>query len=288
MPSPRPRRAKSSAPRFEQTASAATGAPPLRNLVAMASPEISPVRRPVIGIAAAREVVSFSWWTIECDFMTSAYTLKVQEAGGRAVLLPLDPSDAAHADEIVAGLDGLILPGGMDMDPALYGREPHPALGATDRTLDEVQIALVRAALAADLPLLGICRGMQVLNVAAGGTLHQHVPDVIGGAEEHRRIPGTLDEHNAHDVDIEPGSLAELAAGGTRATTRSHHHQAVDTLGEGLIVTGRHREDGIIEAIEAPSATYCLGVQWHPEADPASAVIASLVQRAHDRVAQLS
>lgn len=253
----------------------------------MATPESSPARRPVIGIAAARDTVSFSWWTIECDFMTSAYTTKVQGAGGRAVLLPLDPADAEHADEIIGGLDGLILPGGIDMDPAFYGHERHQALGATDPGLDVVQIALAKAALGADLPLLGICRGMQVLNVAAGGTLHQHLPDVLGGSEEHRRIPGTLDEHNAHDVAITPGSLAEVAAGGVRTTTRSHHHQAVDELGEGLIVTGRHAEDGIIEAIEAPAATYCLGVQWHPEADPASEVIASLVQRARDRVAQL-
>lgn len=243
-------------------------------------------RRPVIGIAAAREVVSFSWWTIESDFMTSAYAAAIQRAGGRAVLLPLDPGDAEHPEEVIATLDGLILPGGADMDPARYGHEPHRALGPTDELLDAVQIALARAALEADLPLLGICRGMQVLNVAAGGTLHQHLPDLLDGSEEHRRVPGTLDEHNAHPVELEPGSLAALAAGRDRTTTRSHHHQAVDAVGDGLVVTGRHVEDGLIEAIEAPSATYCLGVQWHPEADPDSTIIASLVDAARARVRQ--
>lgn len=241
-------------------------------------------RRPVIGIAAAREVVSFSWWTIDCDFMTSGYTEAIRRAGGRALLLPLDPLDAEHPHEVIATLDGLILPGGADMDPARYGHEPHRALGPTSDDLDAVQIALARAALEADLPLLGICRGMQVLNVAAGGTLHQHLPDLLEGSEEHRRVPGTLGEQNAHEVDVEPGSLAEKAAGSLRPLTRSHHHQAVDTLGDGLIITGRHVDDGLVEAIEAPGATYCLGVQWHPEADPDSAVIESLVIAARERI----
>lgn len=242
------------------------------------------LRRPVIGIAAARETVSFSWWTVESDFMTSAYATAIQEAGGRAVLLPLDPRDAEHPHEVLATLDGLILPGGADMDPSRYGHEPHRALGPTDPVLDAVQVSLARAAIEADIPLLGICRGMQVLNVAAGGTLHQHVPDLLDGSEEHRRVPGTLDTHNEHPVDVEPGSLAELAAGGPRPMTRSHHHQAVDEVGDGLVVTGRHVDDGLIEAIEAPAATYCLGVQWHPEADPQSPVIASLVAAARERM----
>lgn len=241
-------------------------------------------RRPVIGIAAARETVSFSWWTIESDFMTSAYAGAIQRAGGRAVLLPLDPRDVEHPHEVLDTLDGLILPGGADMDPSRYGHAPHRALGPTDDLLDAVQISLARAALEVDLPLLGICRGMQVLNVAAGGTLHQHVPDLLDGSEEHRRVPGTLDAHNEHPVDVEPGSLAELAAGGQRPLTRSHHHQAVDEVGDGLVVTGRHVEDGLVEAIEAPAATYCLGVQWHPEADPDSPVIASLVAAARERM----
>ncbi|MEH3052777.1 MAG: gamma-glutamyl-gamma-aminobutyrate hydrolase family protein [Patulibacter minatonensis] len=242
------------------------------------------LRRPVIGISAARDTVSFSWWTLESDFLPSLYAEAIQRAGGRTVLLPLDPLDAEHPHEVLATLDGLILPGGADIDPAHYGHEPHNALGPVDATLDRVQLALARAAIEADLPLLGVCRGMQVLNVASGGTLHQHLPDVLGGSEEHRRVPGTLDTHNAHPVDVEPGSLAEAAVGGTQTSTRSHHHQAVDAVGDGFVVTARHLEDGLVEAIESPRLTYCLGVQWHPEADPDSQVIASLVAAARQRM----
>lgn len=238
----------------------------------------------MIGIAASRETVRFSIWTLDCDFMTAAYTDAIQEAGGRAVLLPIDLRDAAYPDEVLRGLDGLIIPGGADVNPDHYGHDPHDALGPTAADLDEVQLALTRAAIAADLPLLGVCRGMQVLNVATGGTLHQHLPDLLDGSEEHRRIPGTLGVENEHDVEVEPGSLAAEAVGGHRTVTRSHHHQAVDTLGEGLVVTGRAAGDGLIEAIEAPQHTFCLGVQWHPEADPESTVIAALVEAARRRI----
>jgi putative glutamine amidotransferase len=245
-----------------------------------ANPADRPGRRPVIGIAASRETVSFSWWTLDCDFMTAAYTDAIQRAGGRAILLPIDAQDAIHPEEALQGLDALLLPGGADVDPANYGHEPHAALGPTFAVLDDVQLALARAALAADLPLLGVCRGMQVLNVATGGTLHQHLPDLLGGSEEHRRIPGSLGRENAHHVDLEPGSLAADAIGTDREVTHSHHHQAVDAVGEGLVVTGRSVDDDLIEAIEAPAASFCLGVQWHPEADPDSSVIAALVDAA--------
>ena len=245
-----------------------------------------PGRRPVIGIAASREVVSFSWWTLSCDFMTAAYTDAIQRAGGRCVLLPIDERDAEHPEEALHGLDGLLLPGGADVDPANYGHEPHAALGPTFPALDAVQLALTRAALAADLPLLGVCRGMQVMNVATGGTLHQHLPDLLQGSEHHRKIPGTLGPENAHEVIVEAGSLAAEAIGGERTETRSHHHQAVDQLGEGLVVTGRSDDDALIEAVEVPGAQFCLGVQWHPEADPDSTVIAALVDAARLHIAR--
>ncbi len=249
-------------------------------------PHAEDARRPVIGIAASRETINFSWWTLDCDFMTAAYTDAVQRAGGRCVLLPIDAADAEHPDEALRGLDGLLIPGGADVDPSNYGHEPHPALGPTFPLLDDVQLALSRAAIRADLPLLGVCRGMQVLNVAAGGTLHQHLPDLLSGSEDHRKIPGTLGVENAHAVRIEPGSLAAQAVGGDRTTTRSHHHQAVDEVGEGLLVTARSIDDDLIEAIEIPSVRFCLGVQWHPEADPDSTVIAALVDAARARLEQ--
>lgn len=216
--------------------------------------------------------------------MTTAYTEAVQRAGGRVVLLPIDPADAERPTEVLEGLDGLLLPGGADIDPARYGHTPHHALGPVSGAMDAVQLALADAAIAADLPLLGVCRGMQVLNVASGGTLHQHLPDVVGD-EEHRRVPGSLGVDNEHPVDLEPSSLAAAAAGTAEPRTRSHHHQAVDSVGEGLKVTGRDRRDGVIEAIERPASTFCLGVQWHPEADPESTVIAALVDAARAHLA---
>lgn len=247
-----------------------------------------PGRRPVIGISATRESISFGIWTLDSDFMTAAYTDAIQEAGGRCVLLPLDARDLERPAEALHGLDALILPGGNDVHPSQYGADPHPALGPTSDLLDEVQLALARAAIADDLPLLGVCRGMQVLNVAAGGSLHQHLPDVLDGSEEHRRVPGSLGPENEHDVDLTPGSLAADAAGGDIVTTRSHHHQAVDRVGDGFVVTGRDLQDGLVEAIELPSNQFCLGVQWHPEADPDATVIAALVDAARRRIATYS
>ncbi len=243
-----------------------------------------PGRRPVIGIAGMREPVSFGIWHMSADLTPEAYSAAIRSAGGRAVLLPLDPRDVDYPEEALRGLNGLIIPGGNDLDPAHYGAHAHPALGPTMELLDDVHLALARAALAADLPLLGVCRGMQVLNVATGGTLHQHLPDVLGGSEEHRRVPGSLGTENEHAVDLDPGSIAAEAAGGPQAITRSHHHQAVDRVGEGLVVTGRSAGDGLIEAIESTTNSFCLGVQWHPEADPDSTVIAALVEAARRRI----
>ena len=172
------------------------------------------------------------------------------------------------------------------MDPSHYGHPPHPALGPTFPVLDAVQLALTRAAIAADLPLLGVCRGMQVMNVATGGTLHQHLPDLLQGSEHHRKIPGTLGPENAHSVNVEPGSLAADAVGSASTETRSHHHQAVDRIGEGFIVTARSDDDALAEALEAPTLQFCLGVQWHPEADPDSSVIAALVDAARLHIAR--
>ncbi|MFT4035758.1 MAG: gamma-glutamyl-gamma-aminobutyrate hydrolase family protein [Patulibacter sp.] len=238
-------------------------------------------RRPVIGIAAGRETMHFGWWTLECDFMTSAYSEAIRAAGGRAILLPIDPADAEHPHEVLDGLDGLLLPGGNDIDPSRYDHEPHHALGPVLGEMDAAQIALAQAAIERDLPLLGVCRGMQVLNVACGGTLHQHLADVVGD-EEHRRVPGSLGPENAHPVDLDADSLAARVCRTEQPLTRSHHHQAVDRVGYELVVTGRDPRDGIIEAIERPASSFCLGVQWHPEADPTSMVLAALVDAARE------
>ena len=238
------------------------------------------VTRPIVGIPTPVEHAAWARvWQADAAVVAMTYIDAVQRAGGIAVLLPPDAHLVEHPQEVLDGLDALILAGGADLDPATYGAVAHPeSVGATGLR-DAFELALVRAAIEQDLPVLGVCRGMQVMNVARGGTLHQHVPDLLGH-EDHRRIPGTFGDH---DVRLAPGSLAARAAGGARVATKSHHHQAVDRIGDGLRVTGWAADDDLPEAIELPGARYALGVQWHPEADPASAVIASVVDEARSR-----
>jgi putative glutamine amidotransferase len=160
-----------------------------------------------------------------------------------------------------------------------YGQARHPRLGPdVDLVADEYEQALLLGAAERDLPLLGICRGMQLLNVARGGSLRQHLPEEFGH-HEHRRTPGTFDGAD-HPVRLAPGSLAARCAGETRHATKSHHHQGVERLGAGLEISGRAELDELPEAIEAPDRRFALGVQWHPEADESSRLIAALVDQA--------
>jgi putative glutamine amidotransferase len=238
------------------------------------------VGRPVIGICSALEHARWSVWDQQAFLTPRGYVDAIHRAGGLAVLLPPDPELETDPDEILDRLDGLILAGGADIDPANYGADPHPATNGTMPERDTFEIALARRALERDLPLLGICRGMQLMNVASGGTLNQHVPD-SHGHEDHRRSPGSFDDAD-HDVRLEPGSLAARAAGEEVHATKSHHHQGIDVLGDGLKVTGWADLDDLPEAIEAPDRRFALGVQWHPEADELSRVIESFVREAAD------
>jgi putative glutamine amidotransferase len=240
------------------------------------------LKRPRIGICASVEQARYGLWDSEVLLVPQLYVSAVQRAGGLALLLVPDPVTVENPDEVLDSLDGLVLAGGVDMDPSRYGAERHPTVTRTVPERDDFEIALARRALERDLPLLGICRGMQVLNVACGGTLIQHLPDDVGH-EDHRRSPGSFDNAD-HDVRLEGGSVAARAAGETLHGTKSHHHQGVDRLGSGLKVTGWATLDDLPEAIEAPDRRFALGVQWHPEADPASRVVAALVSEAQRRL----
>jgi putative glutamine amidotransferase len=234
----------------------------------------------VIGICSALERARWSVWDQQAFLTPRSYIDAIHRAGGLALLVPPDPELEANPDEILDRLDGLILAGGADIDPANYGADPHPATNGTVPERDTFEIALARRALERDMPLLGICRGMQLMNVATGGTLNQHVPD-SHGHEDHRRSPGSCDDAD-HDVRLEPDSLAARAAGEEVHGTKSHHHQGIDVLGEGLKVTGWADLDDLPEAIEAPDKRFALGVQWHPEADELSRVIEAFVSEARD------
>jgi putative glutamine amidotransferase len=218
-------------------------------------------RRPVIGLCAAVERARWTVWDDEAVLLPRGYAQAVQRAGGLAVMLPPDP-DLSDPSSYLAFLDGLILAGGAD-----YGENPER---------DAFEIALGLAALDADLPLLGVCRGMQLMNLARGGTLIDHLPDVLGH-EDHRAVPGAFGDHDVHLVD---GSLAARAAGALTHATKSHHHQGVDEIGEGFEVTGWATVDELPEALEDPSRRFALGVQWHPEADAEAREIAALVEAA--------
>jgi len=235
------------------------------------------VSRPAIGICAAIERVSWSVWDgYEVVLAPRAYATAVQRAGGIAVVLPPDPALADDPDPLLDRLDGLILAGGSDVDPGSYGAERHPKTGNTWPDRDRFELALAQGALDRDMPLLGICRGMQMLNVALGGTLDQHLPDSLG-SEAHCAVPGTFGEHQ---VRLAAGSLAAAAAGSETTAVRSHHHQGIDRVGEGLEVSGWSAEDELREAIELPGKNFALGVVWHPEEDPESKLIGALVEAA--------
>jgi putative glutamine amidotransferase len=214
-------------------------------------------------------------WDQPAALLPFNYITALQRAGALAVMIPPDAALVDRPDDALDLVDGLVLAGGADIDPASYGHDPHPL---TVDTVPAREIALVRGAIERDIPVLGICRGMQLINVACGGTLVQHLPDVVGH-EEHRRVIGSFDGSD-HEVVLADGSLAATAAGEATHVTMSHHHQAVDELGDGLVVSGTSSFDRFPEAIEMPGRTFVLGVQWHPEADESSSVIQTLVQAA--------
>lgn len=238
--------------------------------------------RPVIGLVAEPARGRFGPWDHHYDALPRSYSLAVGRAGGLPLLLPPDDGVAQDPDQLLDLLDGLVLTGGCDVDPVSYGAAAHPETRETSPERDRFELSLAHAALEHELPLLGVCRGMEMLNVATGGTLVQHLPEQIGH-DRHAHTPGAFADH---DVELDDGSLAARAAGGSRVAVKSHHHQGVGELGEGLAATGRSAGDDVIEAIELPGGQFALGVLWHPEEDEGSRVFASLVQAARGSMAR--
>ncbi|MEV8527735.1 gamma-glutamyl-gamma-aminobutyrate hydrolase family protein [Streptomyces sp. NPDC052000] len=226
--------------------------------------------KPLIGISTYLEPARWGVWDLPAALLPAAYPRLVRAAGGLAAMLPPD-DDPAAAAEVVARLDGLIVAGGADVEPVRYGAEPSPRTGPPARERDAWELALIDAALAAGTPLLGICRGLQLLNVALGGTLVQHLEGHTGG-------PGVF---GAHTVKPVPGTLyASLVPEASDVPT--YHHQCVDRIGSGLVASA-HAADGTVEAAELPGPGWVLAVQWHPEMGTDTRVTEGLVRAASTR-----
>jgi len=214
-----------------------------------------PSPRPVVGITAYGERASYGVWDHEAVLLPRTYPDVVIAAGGVPVLLPPVPEAAAVVDR----LDAVVLAGGPDVDPARYGATPHERTGTPRPERDAAELAVLHRALDRGIPVLGVCRGAQILNVGLGGTLVQHVPDVVGHTG-HNPSPGVF---GTVEVSLEAGSRVAAALGAS-ATVRCHHHQALDRLADGLVVTAR-ATDGLVEAVELTGDRWVVGVQWHPE-----------------------
>lgn len=225
-------------------------------------------RKPLIGITTYVEPATWGHWQLEAALVPYDYVRAVGKAGGRAVLVP--PDDEGIVETLDA-LDGLVFSGGNDLTPDSYGAEPDPTTNGTNAARDRGELALLTAALERDLPVLAICRGVEVLNVARGGDLVQHLPDVVGH-EEHRAVAGEFSEHS---VRVDPESQIETV----RGVVKSHHHQGLGRIGQGLREVA-WAEDGVVEAVEDPERHFVVGVLWHPEAGEDQRLFDRLVEAA--------
>jgi putative glutamine amidotransferase len=230
------------------------------------------VGKPVVGITTYLTPAAWGAWHLDAALVPAAYVRSVTRAGGVPLLVP----PGASYEETLDAVDGLIFSGGSDLDPELYGEQPHPETDGWVRERDDFELGLMQAALARDLPLLAICRGSQVLNVALGGDLEQHVPDRVE-TNVHKETPGVFADH---DVDVLPGTkLSSILS--EHAAVKSHHHQGYGELGAGLRETAR-APDGTVEALEDPTRRFTLGVLWHPEEGEDLALFEALVSEADE------
>lgn len=248
------------------------------------------ITSPIIGISCYSVRARWGVWDDDADLLPHRYVAMVAREGGLPVLLP--PTE--HTAEVLPRLDGLILSGGSDVEPSRYGAGPDPAAGPFYPARDAAELELCRRALAAGLPLLGICRGLQLINVALGGTLHQHLPDLVGN-DSHS--PPEL-TYGSHKVSVAPGSQLSAILGRSEAAVPTHHHQAVDRLGAGLVATA-WADDGVIEAAElqsaghppsdraaSPAGQFMVAVQWHPEVGEDPSLFRALIAAAGEHRAQ--
>ena len=235
-------------------------------------------RTPNVGVTCNVEVVKYGLWTEPAAMVPLTYVRAIARAGGRPLLIAPTPADLVDPSELLDLLDGVLITGGADIDPAAYGEQSHAETAPVAADRDAFELALVRAAVERDLPCLGVCRGMQVLNVAYGGALEQHLPDRL----EHDIHRGDAGEFADHRVEVEPDSLAALAAGATHVAVKSYHHQGVSRVGDGLRVSARAEGDGTVEAIEDARRRFLLGVLWHPEEDEADRLVGAFVRECRE------
>ena len=230
--------------------------------------------RPVIGITTYVTPAKWGYWDLEASLIPHNYVRAVEQAGGRPLLVP--PSNEG-IEETLDSLDAIVFSGGSDLDPAHYGEEPHPETFGIHEERDRAELELMKAALGRDMPVLGICRGVQVLNIARGGNLIQHLPEIVGHEGHKHDPPGSFSDH---DVEIEPETtLAKIL--GDRHPVKSHHHQGLDAVGKGLRVSA-HADDGSIEGVEDPEHRFAVGVLWHPEAGEDRKLFQALVEQARE------
>jgi gamma-glutamyl-gamma-aminobutyrate hydrolase PuuD len=227
--------------------------------------------RPVVGVTAYVEQARWGVWDQRAVLIPYAYVRMLEAAGARPLVVP--PSTEG-VEETLDALDGLLLTGGPDLDPGLYGADAHMATDDPRRERDAGELALLTAALERDQPVLAVCRGSQILNVARGGDLVQHLPETLGH-DRHKHEPGTFSQHG---VEVKQGTrLAEVVGG--RTPVKSHHHQGFGRVGEGLVESA-WADDGTLEAIEEPTRRFAIGVLWHPEAGEDAALFEALVAEA--------
>jgi putative glutamine amidotransferase len=227
--------------------------------------------RPLIGITTYAQEASWGVWRLPAALIPLDYVDAIERAGGRPVLIP--PSEDG-VDETLGALDGIVFSGGADVDPTLYGAAAHIETDAPQTRRDAGEMALLSAALERDLPTLAVCRGVQLMNVARGGDLVQHLPEQVGH-ERHRESPGSFSEH---PVEVQEGSRLQSVVGSAPRVT-SHHHQSLGKVGEGLVETA-WADDGTVEAVEDPTRRFALGVQWHPESGDDDGLFEALVEEA--------